>query len=244
MPRPFLLVTTRDDDVAARGERELFLRLMGLEPERLEHVRAEQAPLPSIDPADYAGILLAGSPYTSTDPVESKSAAQLRVEHEVAELLDRVIAADAPFLGACWGIGTLGLHQGATIDRRFGEQTAAVPITLTPEGEADPLFGRLPRVFDAFVGHKEAVSELPPHAVLLATGAACPVQAFRVGTHQYATQFHPELDATAMLARVALYRTSGYFPADEVDAVAARVAAADVRASHLVLRGFAERYAG
>ena len=79
-------------------------------------------------------------------------------------------------------------------------------------------------------------------AVLLATGEHCPVQAFRIGDHQYATQFHPELDPEAMLARVALYRHSGYFPPSEVEAVAARVAAADVHHSHRVLSRFAERY--
>jgi GMP synthase (glutamine-hydrolysing) len=249
MPRPFLLLTTRDDDVAADGERGLFLRLGGLEPHELVHVRAERAPLAEsgpdggpLDVRQYAGVFLAGSPFTSTDPESGKSAAQRRVEREMHALLDDVIEHDVPFLGACWGIGTLGRHQGAAIDRRFGEQTAAVPITLTDAGRADPVLGALPPVFDAFVGHKEAIAELPPHAVLLATGDACPVQAFRVGARQYATQFHPELDPTAMLARVALYRTSGYFPADEVDAVAARVAAADVAASNRLLAAFTARF--
>lgn len=240
--RPFLLLTTRDDDVAALGERELFAKLARLDDDELHHIRAEQGPLPELDLREYSGVFLAGSPYTSTDPVESKPAAQLRVEVEMGELLDRIVADDVPFLGACWGIGTLGRHQGAVIDRRFGEQTAAVPIRLTDAGRADPLFGLLPEVFDAYVGHKEAISSLPARAVLLASGDACPVQAFRVGQHQYATQFHPELDSTAMLSRVALYRHSGYFPAEEVDAVAARVAAADVSASHRVLSLFAERY--
>ncbi|MET0304433.1 MAG: glutamine amidotransferase [Microbacteriaceae bacterium] len=241
--KPFLLITTRDDDVAALGERELFLRLGAIADGDLHHIRAEQAPLPELDLAGYSGVFLAGSPYTSTDPVEQKPEAQLRVEREISRLLDQVIADDVPFLGACWGIGTLGRHQGATIDRRHGEQTSATRIRLTDAGVSDPLFGRLPAEFDAFVGHKEAISELPAHAVLLASSDACPVQAFRVGENQYATQFHPELDTTAMLARVALYRHSGYFPADEVDAVAARVAAADVTSSHLVLSLFAERYA-
>lgn len=240
--RPFLLLTTRDDDVAAAGERELFARLAGLADDELVQVRAEQAPLPRFDLDDYSGVLLAGSPYTSTDPVESKSETQLRVERELAELLDEVVARDLPFFGACYGIGTLGRHQGAVIDRAFGEQTAAVPVRVTEAGRDDPLFGRMPPVFDAFVGHKEAISTLPDGAVLLASGERCPVQAFRVGEHQYATQFHPELDVEAMLARVALYRHSGYFPVSEVEAVAERVARADVRASHRILSLFVERY--
>ena len=41
---------------------------------------------------------------------------------------------------------------------------------------------------------------LPRHAVLLASSPTCPVQAFRIGSHVYATQFHPELDAARTCA--------------------------------------------
>ena len=56
-------------------------------------------------------------------------------------------------------------------------------------------------------------------AVLLATSATCPVQMFRVGRRVYATQFHPELDLTRLTVRIRVYRTHGYFPPDEADAV-------------------------
>jgi GMP synthase (glutamine-hydrolysing) len=241
--RPFLLLTTRVEDEAAAHEYGLFLSLAGLRPSELAHHRLDVEPLPDIDLATYSGVFLAGSPFTSTDPAESKSDTQVRVEAELDALLDRIAADDVPFFGACYGIGTLGRHAGAVIDRRFGERSGPVPIALTAEGAADPVFGRLPPAFDAFVRHKEAVSVLPPGAVLLATGAACPVQAFRIGRNRYATQFHPELTVDAMLARVRTYSGHGYFDPAETSAVADRVAAADVTASHGVLRSFAERYA-
>ena len=34
----------------------------------------------------------------------------------VADLLDRVVEADFPFFGACYGVGTLACHQGAVVD--------------------------------------------------------------------------------------------------------------------------------
>ncbi len=241
--RPFLLLTTRVEDEAAAHEYGLFVSLTGLPPSRLAHHRLDVAPLPQgIDLADYAGVFLAGSPFTSTDPVETKSEVQLRVERELDDLLDRIAADDVPFFGACYGIGTLGRHAGAVIDRRYGERSAAVPVALTAEGAADPVFGVLPPVFDAFVGHKEAVAVLPAEAVLLATGESCPVQAFRIGRNRYATQFHPELTVDAMVARVRTYSRHGYFDPADTAAVADRVAAADVDASHRVLRSFAERY--
>ena len=65
--------------------------------------------------------------------------------------------------------------------------------------------------FGAYLGHKEAITELPAHAVALASSPSCPVQAFRVGTRVYATQFHPELDLDGLKTRVEVYRYAGYF---------------------------------
>mgnify|MGYP000284732432 CR=1 FL=1 len=45
--------------------------------------------------------------------------------------------------------------------------------------------------------HKEGCVAPPPGGVLLATNAACPVQAYRVGERLYATQFHPEKSGDA-----------------------------------------------
>ena len=136
---------------------------------------------------------------------------QKRVEADLAGLLGRVIDADHPFLGACYGIGTLGTHQGAVVDRTYSEPVGPAQVTLTREGQRDALLSGLPATFDAFVGHKEAISELPSHAVVLATSPACPVQAFRIGSHVYATQFHPELDVTGLCTRIDVYKHAGYF---------------------------------
>ena len=242
--RPFLLLTTRVEDESAANEYELFASLAGLAVDELAHHRLDVSPLPAeVDLSAYSGVFLAGSPFTSTDPPASKPAVQVRVERELHDLLDLIAHGDVPFFGACYGIGTLGRHAGAVIDRTYGERSGAAPIRLTDDGAADPVFGVLPRTFDAFVGHKEAVAVLPPGAVLLATGDACPVQAFRIGRNRYATQFHPELTVDAMVARVRTYSTHGYFDPADTAAVADRVAAADVSASHRVLRAFAERYA-
>ena len=154
-----------------------------------------------------------------------------------------MIAEDFPFLGACYGIGTLGSHQGAVIDRRYAEPVGAIPITLTPDGRQDPVFGGLPEVFEAFVGHKEAISRLPRHAVLLAGSKTCPVQAFRIGSHVYATQFHPELDVEGLCTRVDVYKYAGYFAPEEADEIKALARASTVVDPPTILRRFVDRYA-
>src|SRR3712207_7248448 len=47
-----------------------------------------------------------------------------------------------------FGVGTIGTHQGAVVDRTYGEPVGPVPVTLTDEGRNDPLFGVLPPVLD------------------------------------------------------------------------------------------------
>ena len=240
--KPFLLIATRAEDEAADDEYAAMLRAGGLEERQLHRVRLEAEPLPPVDLDRYAGVVLGGGPFDSSDPEEAKSATQRRVEAELRVLLDQLVARDFPFLGACYGVGTLGVHQGGTVDRTYGEPVGAVPITLTAEGLADPLLAGLPPRFEAFVGHKEACSALPPHAVLLASSPTCPVQMFRVRTNLYATQFHPELDVPGILTRVRIYQHAGYFAPDTLDALVTRLRGAEVTEPPRVLANFVARY--
>jgi len=240
--KPFLLLAIRAEDAAADNEYDSFLSLSGLGEGGLRRVRLEQHALGSVDLDDWSGILVGGGPFNYSDPEELKTPVQRRVEADLAGLLDQVVSADFPFLGACYGIGALGRHQGAVIDRRFAEPVGAVEITLTPAGRQDPLLSELPAAFEAFTGHKEAVSKLPGHAVLLARSAGCPVQAFRVGGNVYATQFHPELDVAGLHTRIGVYKHAGYFDPDEADEIKARAARSDVTWPPAILRGFVRRY--
>ena len=124
--KPFLLLASRAEDTAAEDEYEAYLRYGGLDESQLRRIRMEQAPLPDLSLEDYSGVIVGGSPFTSSDPPEKKSETQHRVERELSALLDRIVEADYPFLGACYGVGTLGRHQGAVIDRTYGEQLGGV----------------------------------------------------------------------------------------------------------------------
>ncbi len=241
MTRPFLLLSIRGEERAAVEEHAAFARFLGVPLDQVHRVLLGPEPLPPVDLDAWAGIVLGGGAFNASDPVETKSAAQVQAESDLARLLDDVVARDLPFLGACYGIGTLGTHQGAVVDRSFPEPVGAVSVTLTDEGMADPLFAGLPRDFTAYGGHKEAISELPAHAVALATSAASPVQAFRIGRNVYATQFHPELDLAGVLTRIAVYATYGYFDPSEQDALAEAASAVQVTEPMRVLANFAAR---
>lgn len=241
--KPFLLISSRPEDSLADAEYDQFRRWGGLARGDLIQHRLESEPLPRIHLDDYSGIMVGGSPFTGSIPEAHKSLTQVRVEKEIDELLDLIVAEDFPFLGACYGVGTLGRHQGGVIDFEYGEPVGPVLIEVTEAGAADPLLEGIGRTFEAYVGHKEACSTLPPSGILLATSPHCPVQMFRVKENLYGTQFHPELDYEGIAERIDLYRHVGYFPEDEVEEVTRRCFGADVTDSHLVISNFVEQYA-
>lgn len=235
--KPFLLLGTRENDAAARGEYESVRRHAGLRARDLHHVRVEAGPLPAVDLEDYSGIIIGGGPFNASD--DPKSALQKRVERELNALLSDVIAADYPLLGLCYGVGLLATALGGVVDDTYAEEPGAITVTLTDAGRTDPVLAGIPDSFGAFTGHKEACTRLPEGVVLLATGDAAPNQIFRCKTRVWVTQFHPELDARELGERMRLYQDSGYFRPDEYDALVAAAHAAGVTgAQHAILKNF------
>ena len=239
MTRPLCFLASRAEPAAADAEYASVLAFTGLAPEQLVRVRLETGEEPG-DLTRYAGVILGGSPFTASTPEADKTAVQTGVEAVLMDVLDQVVAHRIPFLGLCYGIGVVGRWAGGLVDGTDAEDTDAVTITLTDAGREDPLLVGMPASFEAYVGHKEACTQLPPGAVVLARSAACPVQMYRFAPGAYVTQFHPEMDAEAVQLRIEVYAHAGYFPPEEVEAVIARTARADVTAAHRVLRAFAD----
>jgi GMP synthase (glutamine-hydrolysing) len=240
---PFLLLSIRAEDAAADDEYAAMMRFAGLDTNGLHRIRLTHRSLGNIDLADWSGIILGGGPYNVSDAADSKSQTQSRVESELLPLIGRVADRDFPFLGCCYGVGTLGSVVGATVDRTSAEPVGAITVILTEPGRRDPLFADLPDVFDAYGGHKEGASALPSDLVCLAYSADCPVQAFRVGDNVYATQFHPELDADGISTRIDVYKDYGYFAPETAESLKSAALQRSVEHPPTILRRFAERYA-
>jgi GMP synthase (glutamine-hydrolysing) len=240
---PFLLLSIRGEDEAADDEYRAMMRIAGLDTAGLRRIRLTHEELGNIDLADWSGVILGGGPYNVSDAAESKSATQRRVESELLALIGRIVEHDFPFLGCCYGVGTVGTVIGATIDRSYPEPVGGMTITVTPEGRDDCLFADTPDVFDAYGGHKEGATSLPPDAVRLAASADCPVQAFRVGDNVYATQFHPELDVDGIITRINVYKNHGYFPPASAEELKTSARQWNVRYPPTILSRFVERYA-
>ncbi|MGH8868297.1 MAG: type 1 glutamine amidotransferase, partial [Actinomycetes bacterium] len=106
----------------------------------------------------------------------------------------------------CLGGQLLAVACGGTVaPGRHGPEIGLRSVRLTAGAADDPLLAGVPRVTGdgppgpdspdgpvAFEWHLDTIVDLPPGAVLLATGDTYPHQAFRVGPCAWGVQFHPE----------------------------------------------------
>ncbi|HEV2650183.1 MAG TPA: glutamine amidotransferase [Rhizomicrobium sp.] len=109
------------------------------------------------------------------------------LDDEIA-LIGRRLQAGLPTLGICLGAQLMAGALGARVYPGRGKEIGWKALTLTPAGRAvlAPLDG-LPVLHwhgDTF--------DLPPGAINLAATDLCDHQAFAIGRHALAFQFHPE----------------------------------------------------
>jgi GMP synthase (glutamine-hydrolysing) len=137
-------------------------------------------------PGDYAGLVVLGGPMSAneTDKYPFLIATMGLIRAFAAE--------ERPVLGICLGAQVIARAFGGAVYRMERLESGFYTMDVTPEGRADPVFSAIGAQVTSFHNHFEAVRDIPD-AVPLATGGACPIQAFRIGRATYATQFHPEV---------------------------------------------------
>jgi GMP synthase-like glutamine amidotransferase len=131
----------------------------------------------------YAGLVVLGGAMNVDDE---------RLE-PVRTLLVAALAAELPTLAVCLGAQLLAVAAGGRVGRNpDGPELGAQLIAKRANAATDPLFRDLPITPDVIQWHHDAVLELPPGAVLLASSPTCDVQALRVGRVAWGIQFHIE----------------------------------------------------
>jgi GMP synthase (glutamine-hydrolysing) len=164
------------------GEYEAVLRERGARLHRVELDEGE--PLPAL--TDFDAIVAMGGPMSVNDDAE------LPWLTDEKRAIGEAVRAGVPYFGACLGVQLLAASLGARVYAGTRPEVGVLPVTLTPDGAADPLFAGLPRSFPTLQWHGDTF-DLPEGATLLASSPAFPNQAFRYGRAAYGVQFHMEV---------------------------------------------------
>ncbi|MGO2521336.1 MAG: glutamine amidotransferase-related protein [Microbacterium sp.] len=230
-----LYICVRPERGAADAEHASFLRGLGVT--ELDQLDLVADALTSEVLERHDAFVIGGSPFNVTDAV--KTPLQERVEADLERIAARALEGAASAFFTCFGIGVVTRMLGGTLTLEHPESTRATEIHTTDAAASDSVFGPSAPTLRVFTAHKESAAAVPPSATLLAKNDECPVQAYRVGEHLYAAQFHPEPTPRDFADRMTFYRNNGYFDAAEFSAVEAEVLAAQGVAGHDLLRRFA-----
>ncbi len=240
--KPFLLLQHRYLDEASDKEHEAVLQYGELKTEELIRVRMEKDSIAKINPLDYSGVITGGGPSNFSDKKDNKTDSQIRFESEIIELYNTIFEHDIPYLGMCYGMGSITNYLGGEVSKlKFSEPVGSVKIVLN-NSIHDPILNDVPESFSAFVGHKESCQKLPEGAVLLASSSTCPIQMIRCKQNIYATQFHPELDVPGIIIRINAYKHHGYFDPNEADILIESVKNESILHPQKILKNFVKLY--
>ena len=134
------------------------------------------------------------------------------MSHE-RKIMQWALETETPMLGLCFGSQLLASAAGGRIYKAETGEFAWTKVNMLPEAAHDPVLGVLGETADAFQFHYDSF-DLPKDAVLLGESDGT-IEAFRVGSSAWATQFHPEVGLSQQLAWLSTYR--GAFLREGID---------------------------
>jgi GMP synthase (glutamine-hydrolysing) len=149
----------------------------------------EGEPLP--DWREFDAIVAMGGPMSVNDE------ATLPWLTEEKRAIGEAVRAGTPFWGVCLGVQLLAASLGARVYPGPEPEVGLLPVELTDEGRADPVFAGLESGLATLQWHGDTY-DLPEGAVGLARSPAYENQAFRF-ERAYGVQFH--LEVSAAMAR-------------------------------------------
>ncbi|KAA3659255.1 MAG: glutamine amidotransferase [Calditrichaeota bacterium] len=137
------------------------------------------------DAGECAAAILSGSHAMVTDKTTWME--------NLAEWIRGAVVKNRPLLGVCFGHQMLGYALGGKVGfNPNGLEFGTREIRLAGTTSGDRMFAGFPATFKAHLSHAQALVDLPPGSVRLASSTLDPNQAFRFGETTWGVQFHPE----------------------------------------------------
>jgi GMP synthase-like glutamine amidotransferase len=138
------------------------------------------------DVAQISALLVLGGAMGANDDSRYPFLSNLKI------LIRSCVESGIPYLGVCLGGQLLAAALGAKVVSHRWEELGTLSVKLNGAGKNDPLFRGFPEEFTTFQWHHDSF-DIPEDGELLASSAACPNQAFRIGGNAWGLQFHPEV---------------------------------------------------
>ena len=181
MPRALVVTHSASEGVGNVGT---WLEAAGVELEVVEPWDGDAVP---DDPTCYDAVVVMGGPQQAYD---DGSAPWLRA---TKDLLRRAVGESVPTLGICLGGQLLAEATGGRVAKgEAGVEAGARLVAKRDAAWEDELFADVPFTPTVVQWHEDAIVDLPPGAVRLATSPKYENQAFRVGQRAWGLQFHIE----------------------------------------------------
>jgi GMP synthase-like glutamine amidotransferase len=161
-----------------------FLREDGLSWRTVQLDEGEE--IPRLEPFDL--MIVMGGPQ---DVWQEDEYPWMRAEK--AAIRRFVVDLQRPYFGVCLGHQLLAEAVGGRVGPAKSPEVGVLTVSKTSMAASDQLLQELDDPIRVLQWHGAEVAELPAGSKVLASTAACPVQAFRFGKHAYGIQFHSEV---------------------------------------------------
>jgi GMP synthase (glutamine-hydrolysing) len=154
---------------------------------RLRYVNFERNPdeKPTIE--KYHGLIILGG---HMGVYEKDIYTHIKVE---MQLIEEALKKDIPILGICLGAQILAHVLGAPVTKSVEKEIGWYDVTLTDQGQKDPIFSHFKKTEKIFQLHGDTFA-LPKDCTHIASSKICEGQAFRYKDKVYGLQFHLEVD--------------------------------------------------
>ena len=181
MARALVVTHSASEGVGNLGT---WLEDSGLQLEVVEPWDGDDLPA---DPSSYDALVVMGGPQQAYDDT---SAPWLRA---TKDLLRAAVGQGVPTLGICLGAQLLAEATGGRVEKGAdGVEAGPRLVAKRDAAWGDELFDQVPLTPVVVQWHEDAIVDLPPGAVHLASSSRYPHQAFRVGERAWGLQSHIE----------------------------------------------------